>query len=532
MRGRSILPVLALFSLAACSGGAPAPAAKAVGIGRLIAATAAHAALPSPDGAWVAWLDGCRDARGQFLPYGTANCDLRVAPVAGGAATRVGGAVTTLPHGMGWSPEGATLAALADYDYAAGSGTLRVWRGGAVTEVARDVTFHGFGPHGELGFVSGGKLSVLLPGEAAPRALAGGEDVTSFELSPADPKGCAEGRVDRVRLLARRTRAAGGKLLGAGCALAEAKPIAERAGEYGFAPDGSTFAFTVEGKDGGSLRLAPAGSGSPLTVGRAVQRFDFAPSGRSLAFLGDVSPGKEGNLYLAEPGRAAVQLAKDVGDHQWAARAPRIAWLEAYDPRVRSGVLGVGGPKMERRIYGRNVTDLDLSSDGRFVAFLQHTTRGGYSVDLGLASLDAPAATPPAVIAHGVFGFAFSPDAKWLYYRTRCTRNGEGCELERVPAAGLAKDAKPQLIAQGMKSFEFDPRDPARVLVGWQRTDRQALDIGVWQGERLLRVDENVLPGSARFLGPDSRRLCYAVVDPKRAGIYVAEPGSSSPLPH
>jgi hypothetical protein len=200
-----------------------------------------------------------------------------------------------------------------------------------------------------------------------------------------------------------------------------------------------------------------------------------------------------------------------------------VAWLEGYDPRVRSGALGVGGPGMAARTWGRNVTDFDLAPDGKAVAFLQHTTRGGYSVDLALASVDAPTGAAPYVVAHGVFGFAFSPDGRWLYYRTRCTRNGEGCDLERVPAAGLAKDGKPEPVAQGMKSFEFDPRDPGRLLIGWQRMDRAALDLGVWTDGKLVRVDQTALPGSARFLGPDSRRVGYAVIDPKRAGLYVAD---------
>jgi hypothetical protein len=67
--------------------------------------------------------------------------------------------------------------------------------------------------------------------------------------------------------------------------------------------------------------------------------------------------------------------------------------------------------------------------------------------------------------------------------------------------------------------------------VGWQRTDSQALDIAAWQGGKLLRVDQRVLPGSARFLGPDSARVGYAVIDRKRPGVYVAELRPSSPLP-
>jgi hypothetical protein len=102
-------------------------------------------------------------------------------------------------------------------------------------------------------------------------------------------------------------------------------------------------------------------------------------------------------------------------------------------------------------------------------------------------------------------------------------RNAEACDLERVPAAGLAPAGKPEAIAAGVKSFEFDPREPGRLLVTWQRKDMVALDVGVWEGGRLTSVDTAVLPGSARFLGPDSRRVAYVVVHPKRQGVYVAE---------
>jgi hypothetical protein len=511
--------VVALASfLVACSGAPREAAVAPAGPGRRAAAAEAKALAASPDGAWLAWLEACHVARGQYLPPGTSNCDLRVGPAAGGEAQRIAGAVTTLPHGIAWSPAGPALAALADYDYAAGAGTLVLWEGGKAREVARGVTFHGFGPGGELGFVAGGRLQLLGAGEESPREVAGAEGVASFDFAPRRAGPC-EG--DRLLLLARRARAAGGDLLGVDCRLRPLAPLAAGVAEYGFAPDGSAFAATIDGRDGPLLRVRRTAGGGAATLGRQVQRFAFAPEGGGVAFLGDVAPGRQGNLYVAEPGRAPSLLGKEVGDFRWAARAPRLAWLEKFDPRVRSGALGVGGPGTVSRSLGRNVTDFDLAPDGRTVAYLQHTTRGGYSVDLGLAAVDGKG--PPAVVAHGVFGFAFSPDGKWLYYRTRCTRNGEGCDLERVPAEGLAKDGKPEPIAPGMKSFEFDPRDPGRLLVGWQRADRPALDIATWRDGKLTRIDQVVLPGSARFVAAVPGRVVYAVVDPKRAGLYVAD---------
>jgi hypothetical protein len=517
---------LLLVALAACGGSKEKGTATAEGggLGVRIAPGEAKALLPSADGAWLAWLDGCRVAKGQYLPAGTSNCDLRVAPSAGGEARRLAGAVSTLPHALAWSPAGASLAALAEYDYAAGAGTLVLWRDGAARELARDVTFHGWGPRGELGFISGGRLSVLLPGAEAPGAVEGAEGVASIEFTPAEcPKGPGVA-VDgpEVRIAARRSSSAGGQLLVADCAARRARPLgAWKVADYGFSRTGTVLAYTIAGKGGAELhRLGVVKGRADASLSSSAGGFSFAADGWTLAFLGEVAPGRQGNLYVAEATGAPTRVAKDVGDFRWATKAVRLAWLERYDPHVRSGVLGAGGPGIAPRTFGKNVTDFDLSPDGKRVAFLQHTARGGFSVDLGLAEVDGRAA--PATVATGVFGFAFSPDGAWLYYRTRCARNGEGCDLERIPAAGLPKDGKPEPIAQGMKSFEFDPRDPSRLLVGWQRRDRPTLDVGVWQGGKLVAVDQNVLPGSARFLGPDSRRLGYAVVDPKRAGPHVA----------
>ncbi len=520
---RTLSRAALLLVLTACSGGKGEAAPKSQGIGRRIAGAEARAMLPSADGAWLAWLDGCHVARGQFLPPGTANCDLRVAPTAGGSATKIAAAVTTLPQGFAWSPTGGTLAVLGDYDYGAGSGTLIAWSGGKARELAKDVTFYGFGSHGELGFVTGGKLSILRQGEAEPHPVEGADEgIATFSISPANDEGCGS-EADIYRLLARRARAAGGQLLVGGCRLQRAWARAGQVGDYGFSADGRRFAAIVEGREGGELRQSPAFDTAPgSTVGRWVRGFAFAPEGETTAFVADASQGKQGNLYLVEPRHLPPTLVgRDVGQFRWARSAPRLAWLEKYDPRVNSGTLGVGGVGVPTRTFGRNVSDFELSADGRFVAFLQRTTRGGFSVDLGLAAVDGK--EPAASVAQGVFGFGFSPDGKWLYYRPRCTRNGEGCDLERVPASGLPKDGKPEPIAQGMKSFEFDPRDPSRLLVGWQRADRPALDIGVWKGGAMVRVDQYVLPGSARFLGPDSRRVGYAVIDAKREGVYAAE---------
>jgi hypothetical protein len=512
----------AAAALIACSRGSKEPPA---GLGRLVHGGAVRALAPSPDGAALAFLDGCQEVKARFLPPQTGRCDLKVAPAGGGDVARAASGVTTLPHGVAWSPDGKALVAMADYDHAHAAARLVLWRDGAPRPLAEDVTFHGFGPHGELGFVSGGRLSVMLPGDAAPRAVAGADRIASFDVSPQDPAACGAVGGGLVRLVARRTYAAGGELLYVDCRLAEARPLERgQVGDYGFAAASPYLAYTVQAQEGAALRLVRTDERLVAhDLGTRAQAFSFGPDGRTVAFVADVVPGRQGNLHLGAAGAKDVVLAREVGEFRWAARAPRLAWLERYDPRVRSGRLGAGGAGLAPRTFAENVSDLALSADGTHVAFLQHTTRGGYSVDLGLARVDAPAGEAPAVVARGVFGFAFSPDGRWLYYRTRCVRNAEACDLERVRVDAGAAPAQPERIAEGVKSFEFDPRDPGRLLLGWQRMDLVALDLGVWEAGRVTRVDAAVLPGSARFLAPDSRRLAYVVVHPKRQGLYVAE---------
>jgi len=123
-------------------------------------------------------------------------------------------------------------------------------------------------------------------------------------------------------------------------------------------------------------------------------------------------------------------------------------------------------------------------------------------------------------VARGVFGFDFAPGGAEVWYRTSCARNAEACDLWAAP---LAEPARTRKIADGVKSFEFNRRRAGRVLLGWARQDRVALDLAVWDEGRLTAVDKSAVPGTAVFLAPDSRRLAYAVNDPKRQGLYLAE---------
>ena len=502
-----LLGVALAAALGACTA-RPRP----VGLGRRIAEGKAQGLRPSPDGSRLAWLDRCaRPPVAQAPPV----CDLLVAAVDGGGASRVAEGVSSLEAGFAWGRDG-SLAALARLDPASGTGALVVVRPGAGPEVvAPAVSFYAFGPGGDLGLVAAGELQVQVPG-ARPAPVAGAAGVATFEFDPADPG----------QLLARRQAAAGGALLRVRGGVATPLSTAP-AGEYAWSPDGRFVAATVRGAGGTwDLQLwSAAAARPPATLAGDVQAFSFARDGSAIAFLAGMSPGKAGDLYAATLGRAedprparAALVAKGVGEFRWASAAPRLAWLESFDPRIRAGALGLGGPGAPASTFGKNVTAFDLSPAGTQAAFLEHVTAGGYSVDLMLAAPGAAAAT----VARGVFGFDFSPDGRWLYYRANCVRNAEACDLLRVPSAGAAAGQAPVRVAEGVKSFEFDRSRPDRLLIGYARKDLAALDLAVWDGSRLVPVDRAVAPGSARLLPPDGSRLAYVVVDPERAGVYVA----------
>ncbi|HEY6101153.1 MAG TPA: hypothetical protein VIW03_17080, partial [Anaeromyxobacter sp.] len=313
MARRRTAAFLGLIAAAGCSSRKDPPP----GLGKAVVSGPVRAFSASPDGAWLAFLDGCRDARSAVLPPQTASCDLTLVAAGGGPGARIAQAVTTLPHGVAWSGDGA-LAALAGYDYPAASGALVFWRGGKTRTLAEGVTFHGFGAGGELGFVAGGKLSVLLPGEAGPREVKGADQVASFELAPAAD--CGRGEASLVRLAAREARAAGGRLLVAGCELREARPLERgQVGEYGFSRSSPHLAYTVQEKGGAELKLVrTASDGPPSALGKGARIFAFSPSGRSIAFLADAAPGRQGDLHLAAAGEKAVLIARDVGELAWA----------------------------------------------------------------------------------------------------------------------------------------------------------------------------------------------------------------------
>ncbi len=501
----AVLFAASLSPAMACRRAAPPPTGK----GLALAAGEVLALRPSADGRFLAWLGGCQPQKDRTLPPGTASCDLSVVAVAGGVATRVARGVSTLPHGFTWSQRGAILTVLADYDHGAGRGTLVLWSGGEPRQFATDVSFQAVARDGSrLGWAETDGLHVAELPAGAPARISGTEGVSTFELSEG-----GEG----VSMLGRRSGRGGGQLLAVRAG--KAREVAAQVRDYGFDAAGARFAV-VSGEPP-ALRLGAGKTGrlSP-PLAREVSSFAFAPGGEAVAFVAGARPGRQGDLWVAGWERGPARVGRRAGEARWSLDGGRLAWLEDYDPRSRTGTLTTSGRGEKPLAVARNVSDFDLSRDGRTVAYLVHETAGGYSVDLGLARAGEQA---PAKVARGVFGFSLSPDGAWLLFRSRCVREAEACDLSRVPVGGSAAARTVERLAEGVKSYEHAPGRPGRLLVSWARKDRVALDLALWEDGKLTAVDTYALPGSAHFLPGDPTRLAYAVVDPRRRGVYLAE---------
>ena len=133
-----------------------------------------------------------------------------------------------------------------------------------------------------------------------------------------------------------------------------------------------------------------AAGGPPARVARQVHAFAFSRDGGALAYVSGAEPGRQGDLHASVMGKPGALCGGRWASSDGRRARRRLAWLEQYDPRVRAGILGAGGPGLSPRTFGANVSEFEISADGAHVAMMQHTTRGGYPVDLALAHLDAP----------------------------------------------------------------------------------------------------------------------------------------------
>lgn len=466
MRTRTPVAATVLLLLACTPRTAPP-----VSTGKRIFEGPAAALSASPDGSRLAWLSGCGATSGTGAP----GCSLVAVGVDGGAPEKVAEGVSPAAGSFAWSPDGALLA-LARRDPVSGAGELVVWRPGAPPRtLAVRATAFAAGPGGAIAFAADGEVHVAAAA-GQPVRLAGGTGAFDVALAPAPGQAVAA-----------RVRRAGGAAV---------------------------------------LLLWRGAAGEPVVVARDVGSFAFSGDGSWLAAVAGVVPGTEGDLVAVPVAPAAgapaapLPVARAVGPFQWASGAPRLAWLEGFDPRGHAGRLSSAEPGAAPVAHGDRVTSFELSPGGAQLAYVRHVTQGGYSANLDLSPSGAAV---PGTVGRDAAGFAFSSDGRWLWYRAGCTPAGDGCALFRVPSGGLGSGQSPERLADGVASFTVAAGRGERVLVAFARRDGGGVDLSAWDGGRLVPLESRVLPGSAILLPPDGKRAAWIGAAPGRPGVFLAD---------
>ncbi len=553
-RPRKNLAILAAaLAFAACS---PAKAPKLPPtLGTRLSEAPARALAATADGAHLVFVSDVKPPPGKEVPEGLMIGALATVPAAGGAVRVLGQGVTTLDGAFMLSPDSRFVAFLAGFRIDRHEGALHLADLARPNEAPKAlgeaVSFYRFSRDGRwLGYVAAGALHLLEP--ASGRDLLIEREVATFEFSP-----------DGKALLLRKPLSAGGALRFASLdgALEEVPllaTVAERAGDYGFSPDGRFYALTARVAGPGApyqVLVAETAQGVPRQLGDMAGTFAFSPDSELLAFIADQTPGMPyGDLFVArlsgaQGAAAPLQIGQSVADFRFSPTSDAIAlrenqrnergqmWQEFKVVRLPSGEV-----RLHQKALPKAFINFLFSDDGRELAFIKHV-----KADLNLWRLDMTSAAPPELVAPWTFEYRFprakAGEAQALWYRGACIREGRQCDLfeairgaapQAAPAAdasdgqeekAAALPAHPK-IALAISDFELSPAG-TRLFLHLPRFDTAGAFDLAWQpavrGALPKTIDRHVLKDSLRLLDPAAERVAYVVTERKREGVYVAE---------
>jgi hypothetical protein len=165
-----------------------------------------------------------------------------------------------------------------------------------------------------------------------------------------------------------------------------------------------------------------------------------------------------------------------------------------------------------------------------------------------LLQLEASGATvsDAKLVGEAIYAFDFTPDEKAMLYKTECTRGGEACELMSVPTSApsmpqapnprdggpapvVAKNPNARKLVSAVDDYDFSP-DGKWLWVTFKNAIGETVDLAVIpaQGESLPRYVDFKIEAGPRWTA--AGKIAYVVNNPKRAGLYEADPAAARPL--
>lgn len=517
---RNRLLLTAGLALAFAAGCTKSTTKTPTSLGKPLAKTPARALATSPDGALVAFVGEVKPPPERNAPEGIFQGVLTTVPVEGGTPRRLGGGVPTLEHGYLFSPDGRYIAWLQGFRFADQSGTLQIAANpqGEPRQIAEKTRFYRFSPDGKLlGYVADGQMRLVDLETFADRLIT--TDAATFEFSrDSDSLLVRRTLASGGELLLAKTEGKEepqklGERVGEYAFTPDGAAIAFTAREGG--PQDPYLLF-----------LRPVAGGKARKVGEGVSSFFFSPDGRYIAFIDGVKVSRPfGDLQVAAiAGGATRKLGENVVDVKWAPSSTAIGFRENHeDPAGRKRVTFKYAQMPDGAVkqVDDGVSSFLWSDDGRHFAYLQRVTKPVFSVDLFVREVGEETSVR---IDKGVFGYQFSPSGREVWYRAGCIREGRECDLRSQKVDG-GEGTVPTIMLQGIWTFSLS-KDGQRMLVSFPRIDTEAAgDLGYYspfEPKPTRGIDKYALPG-AQFVGPNGDKLVYIVAERNREGVYVAE---------
>jgi hypothetical protein len=536
-----------LVSGVACTPKATGPK----GVGQRLIDGGGQALAVAPHSGAAVYLHAPAHPTGKLLPP-DAYLGVLMMLAPDGSIHSLGGEATNLTGSLAFSSDGRELAFLEHFSFENHVGELVLANvNGETIPIAPQTSYFGFQPDGDLiGYVSGPNATLKVgrrqfdakPGSPPPSDRMVDNQVATFEfVKDAD---------NAPQILYRMKSTAGGGLRRAGLTQPGGMTLAEHVGDYQVAPGGGSVAYTVEAEDGTSELHVSHWSPANQKLGEQVSSFRFSPDGHTVAFVAGIDPQRLlGDIWVAdvEKGGAPVRLGKGAGSYRFNADG-RLGFIYDYYEPTRAGKFALWDPIRGVLPIADSARVFGFSPSGKYLGYLKRVFKPAYTEQLMLLPLGGAGSNlaEGKLVGEAIYAFDFTPDERDLLYKTECTRGGEACELMSVPTsapsmpqpvatadggstAAVSKNPNARKLVSAVDDYDFS-LDGKWLWVTFKNSIGETVDLAVIpaQGESLPRyVDFKVEPGPR---WTSAGKIAYVVNNPKRAGLYEADPATAQPL--
>jgi tricorn protease len=267
--------------------------------------------------------------------------------------------------------------------------------------------------------------------------------------------------------------------------------VSKRVGTYAISPDGKRALFTARG----DVFTVPAGTGVTRnltqTSGAHERDAEWAPDGKSIAFIGDANGDNEIYTVTPDGSEAPVKLTAEADTYKyelkWSPDSKKILW---GDKKLRLQFIDVATKKVTlvNQAKAFEIRDYSWSPDGKWVAFAR-----GETDTLSKVYLYAVEQNKTVEVTDGWYGSnqpTFSSDGKYLFFASArdfnpifsaTEWNHAYADMNRIYLVTLAKETENPFKTKNddAPSANAKPADPLNVKVDLDGLKDRVLQLNV-----------------------------------------------------